>query len=103
VASALESALAACEDLLQRENRDGADEALIAGKEAAVARLEEALKAPGAIESSDLSLVERLRSVLDANRFSLRWSALRAELGRIGQVTAKAPAQPARPRIDLVN
>jgi hypothetical protein len=52
---------------------------------------------------ADVALVERLRSALDANRFSLRWSGLRAQLGRIGQVTAKAPAQPARPRIDLVH
>jgi hypothetical protein len=103
VASALETALAACEDLLQRENRDGVDEALIAAKEAALDRLADALKAPGALDGADAALVGRLRSAMEANRFSLRKSALRAELGRIGQVTAKAPAQSARPRIDLVH
>lgn len=103
MASALETALAACEDLLQREKSNGLDEALLTAKEAALASLAEALQAPGALDGADATLVGRLRSTMEANRYSLRWNSLRAELGRIGQVTAKAPAQTAQPRIDLVH
>lgn len=105
MASALEMALAGCEALLGQEQREGASEVLVAAKEAAVGQLAEALKGPGALDGADVQLVERLRSVLDANRYSLRWSGLRAELGRMGQVqaNAKAPAQPAQSRIDLVH
>jgi hypothetical protein len=100
VPDALEQALADCEALLERERQDGAGEALIAAKEAAIGRLEAALAQAAAVDA-DEALVSRLQSVLAANRFSLRWSSLRAKLGMIGQPKASAPE--ARPRIDLVH
>jgi hypothetical protein len=100
----LEAALASCEALLRQE-RNGVDEALTAAKEAAVDRLAELMSGPQALDGADAALVERLRSVMVANRFSLRSNGLRAQLARLSQPPAKpkAPAQPAPPRIDLVS
>jgi hypothetical protein len=100
VPDTLEQALADCEALLERERQGGANEALIDAKEAAIGRLEAALTQADSA-GADGALVARLQSVLAANRFSLRWSSLRAKLGMIGQPKTGVPET--RPRIDLVH
>lgn len=103
MSDAMNRALLDCEALLDRERRNGADEALLAAKEAALEGLEASLKGwrPDADEAQ--SIAPRLRAVLAANRFSLKWSDLRSRLGRIGQAREPRKTDPARPRIDLVH
>lgn len=100
MSDALERALLECENLLEKERRDGADEALVLAKEAAVAKLAEA--AAAASPQSSAELQTRLLALLASNRFCLKWSELRMRLASIGQ-TAPAPQGLARPRIDLVH
>lgn len=95
----LEQALAVCEALLEQERRDGADDALIAAKEAATAGLQAALGRTPALV--DQALVARLQAVMAANRYSLRWSSLRVKLAQIGQPRQASQVQ--GPRIDLVH
>jgi predicted component of type VI protein secretion system len=99
----LENALSDCEALLERERASGADDALVAAKEAAAARLQALIQRPEALKGSDPeALARRLRAVLEANRYSLKWSSLRAKLGQIGQ-PKPASAAPDRPRVDLIH
>lgn len=99
----LQTALAACESLLEQERLHGPNDALIAQKEAATAALSEALaQAPSLDGPGGEALVQRLQSVLAANRFSLKWSGLKVTLAQLGQPKPAAPAT-ARPRIDLVH
>lgn len=99
---AMSSALSLCESLLERERLQGADEALLAAKEAALEGLGQALIGWAPSEADAQSLQPRIKAVLAANRFALKWADLRARLGRIGQAPARK-AEPPRPRIDLVH
>lgn len=102
--SALEEALAACESLLESERHNGASDALLSAKDAAIERLAQALSQASSLDQEEAErLAPRLQSLLAANRFSLKWSALRAKLGQIGQPKPSDAASAARPRIDLVH
>lgn len=102
MADALIAALETCETLLEKERREGASEDLVRAKEAAVARLEEALAAGQALGADPEALALRLRGLLEGNRFSLRWSNLRVQLARIGQ-PKPGMARREGPHIDLVH
>jgi hypothetical protein len=103
VAETLNEAISACEALLEKERRDGADEALVLAKEAAVQRLADLIAEPGYVPEPSVELAERLKALMAGNRFSLKWSGLRAKLGQLGSpVQPKAPSGADRPRVDLV-
>lgn len=99
--SELDQALADCETLLEQERREGASEAVNAGKDQAAERLSAALSQATNIAAMEPALMARIQSVMAANRFSLKWNHLRMKLAQIGQPkpTVTSPG----PRIDLVH
>ena len=96
-------ALKALQVLLAEEVSAGPSEALAQRKEAAVASLEALFKSGVGLDSDDDALAGQLRELLAANRFSLKRNGLRAQLGRLLQPKAAAPAAEPRPRLDLVH
>jgi hypothetical protein len=99
---ALIAALQALESVLQEEAKAPVTAGLAARKEAALAALEAQLAAGLSVDGEEARAVAtRLRALLIANSFSLKWIGLRAQLARIGQ--PKAAATPTRPRLDLVH
>jgi hypothetical protein len=100
---ALLAALQSLEQVLQEEAKASMGDALAARKDAAITSLQ-ALMAQGLeLEAGDADAVgARLQALLAANRYSLKWSGLRAQLAQLG--LPKAPVQPpTRPRLDLVH
>lgn len=99
---ALMKALRELETALQEEAAGPLDEALAARKERAVATLQACLQTPlDLAEDGAGEVALRLQALLAANRFSLKWSSLRVQLGRIGQPKPQPSAN--RPRLDLVH
>lgn len=100
---ALAEALDRCEALLAAEKAGPLSEALLAEKEAAVTGLEGLLGSLQDLNDAEVeALAPRLTAVLAANRFSLKWNGLRAQLAKIGQPKAPAPA-PSRNRVDITH
>jgi hypothetical protein len=96
----LASALAEMEGILLAEAQGPVSEALAASKEAALARLQAAL-ASGLSAEALQPHAARLKAVMAANRFSLKWTGMNARLRQIGQ--PKETPAPARVRLDLVH
>jgi hypothetical protein len=99
---ALLTALQALEAVLQEEAHAGMTEALAARKDAAVATLQSLLAQGFVLGAGDADAVgHSLQSLLAANRFSLKWSGLQAQLAQLG--LPKPAASATRPRVDLVH
>jgi len=75
---------------------------LLARKESALAQLQQCMgQAESLTPDEAREAAERLRALMVANRFSLKWTSVLARWARIGQV--KQPEPPIRPRLDLVH
>jgi hypothetical protein len=100
--TALIAALQTLEGVLQEEAKAPMTEGLAARKEAALAALQAQLsKGLSMDDEGSEALAVRLRALLIANSFSLKWTGFRAQLARLCQ--PKAPVVPPRPRLDLVH
>jgi hypothetical protein len=90
--------------VLTEEASAAPGEDLLGRKEAAVAKLETLLHSGVSLNGMDDAIALQLRDLLAANRLSLKWNGLRAQLGRLSQPKdATVSAQATRPRLDLVH